>query len=229
MASSTKHVRRPMAAGERATAAERAGAALAILSLAGALMLIALNVVLRIGAVALGLAGLLVCVTASWYVVARRGTARVLAAIAALIGLGALVAGLVLTVINGWIVVAAAGLGAISVLSARYALRRTPKAIRSAGQSRAKAAAKAKAKAAAAGLDGDAPVLIMNLKSGGGKAEQFRLADECVARGVRPIILQRGDDLVALAEDAVTKRRQGDRDGRGRRLTGRRRLGRGQV
>ena len=34
------------------------------------------------------------------------------------------------------------------------------------------------------------PVLIMNLKSGGGKAEKFKLADECRARGIEPVVLQ---------------------------------------
>ena len=41
------------------------------------------------------------------------------------------------------------------------------------------------------------PVLIMNLKSGGGKAEKFNLADECRARGIEPVVLQPGDDLLA--------------------------------
>jgi diacylglycerol kinase family enzyme len=47
------------------------------------------------------------------------------------------------------------------------------------------------------------PVLIMNLKSGGGKAEKFRLADECRKRGIEPIVLQPGDDLLRLAEGAI--------------------------
>ncbi len=46
-------------------------------------------------------------------------------------------------------------------------------------------------------------VLIMNLKSGGGKAEKFHLVDECRARGIEPIVLQRGDDLLQLARDAI--------------------------
>ncbi len=196
MASSTMQVGGGPAARERASLPERAGAVLAILSLAGALVLVALNVVLRVGAVVLALAGLLACVTACWYIVARRGAVRVLATAAALIALGALIAGLVLTVISGWIVLAVAGLGVISVLSARYALRRTPKAIRSASRN-------VGARAARADQDRAAPVLIMNLKSGGGKAEQFGLADECTARGIRPVILEPGDDLIALAEDAV--------------------------
>ncbi|HEX2318577.1 MAG TPA: diacylglycerol kinase family protein [Streptosporangiaceae bacterium] len=201
MAGSTRLASRMSADRQRPSLPERAGAIVSMLCLALALLVLALNAVLRIAAVVLALAGLLACVTACWYVVARRGAVRFLASLAALIALGAFIAGLVLTVISGWIVLAVAALGVISVLSARYALGRTPKAIRSAGRSARAKVAKAKAKVA--GLDGTAPVLIMNLKSGGGKAEQFRLADECVARGIRPVILQRGDDLVALAEEAV--------------------------
>jgi diacylglycerol kinase family enzyme len=49
------------------------------------------------------------------------------------------------------------------------------------------------------------PVLIMNLKSGGGKAEKFKLADECRARGIEPVVLQPGDDLLELAEAAIAR------------------------
>ncbi|MGN6792015.1 MAG: diacylglycerol/lipid kinase family protein [Streptosporangiaceae bacterium] len=201
MASSTGVASRTSADRQRPSFLERAGAIVSIICLALALIVLALNAVLRIGAVVLALAGLLACVTASWYVVSRRGAVRWLAAVAALVALGAFIAGLVLTVISVWIVLAVAVLGIISVLSARYALGRTPRAIRSATRSAMAKAAKAKAEAA--GLAGEAPVLIMNLKSGGGKAEQCGLADECVARGIRPIVLKRGDDLVALAERAV--------------------------
>jgi diacylglycerol kinase family enzyme len=45
--------------------------------------------------------------------------------------------------------------------------------------------------------------LIMNLKSGGGKAEKFHLVDECTTRGIEPIVLQPGDDLLRLAHDAI--------------------------
>ena len=47
------------------------------------------------------------------------------------------------------------------------------------------------------------PVLFMNPKSGGGRAERFHLADEARARGIEPIELQRGDDLWKLVRDAV--------------------------
>ena len=45
----------------------------------------------------------------------------------------------------------------------------------------------------------------MNLKSGGGKAEKFHLVDECRARGIEPVVLQRGDDLLQLARDAIDR------------------------
>jgi diacylglycerol kinase family enzyme len=49
------------------------------------------------------------------------------------------------------------------------------------------------------------PVLIMNPMSGGGKVEKFDVARECRRRGIEPIVLSRGDDLVQLAEDAIAR------------------------
>jgi diacylglycerol kinase family enzyme len=51
---------------------------------------------------------------------------------------------------------------------------------------------------------GDA-VLLINPRSGGGKAERTDLAQECRARGVDPMVLGPGEDPVALAEDAVAR------------------------
>jgi diacylglycerol kinase family enzyme len=48
-------------------------------------------------------------------------------------------------------------------------------------------------------------VLLMNAKSGGGKVERFDLAGECVRRGIEPVLLAPGDDLRALAENAVAR------------------------
>ena len=48
-------------------------------------------------------------------------------------------------------------------------------------------------------------VLIMNLKSGGGKAEKFHLEDECRTRGIEPVVLRKGDDLLELARDAADR------------------------
>jgi diacylglycerol kinase family enzyme len=228
-------------AAPRASVSERLSALVALFSVAAALLLLAMNMALRIGAFTLALLGLLACVTACWYVVARRGLIRVLGMLAAVIALGVTVAGLVLTVVSVWVVIAIAGLAVISVFSARHALRRTPKAIRSRSEraESAESAGRLSGHPGGAGVNGhpmdsrldrrqvgatadgggersDAggqgaaggrgrvePVLIMNLKSGGGKAERFHLVDECRARGIRPVVLQPGDDLIALAEDAV--------------------------
>ncbi|HET6495620.1 MAG TPA: diacylglycerol kinase family protein, partial [Thermoleophilia bacterium] len=51
--------------------------------------------------------------------------------------------------------------------------------------------------------------LIMNLKSGGGKAERFHLPKECRARGIEPIVLAWGDGLLQLAHDAEESRARG--------------------
>ena len=47
------------------------------------------------------------------------------------------------------------------------------------------------------------PVLFLNPKSGGGKAERFSVAAEARARGMQPIELGRGDDLERLVREAV--------------------------
>jgi diacylglycerol kinase family enzyme len=49
------------------------------------------------------------------------------------------------------------------------------------------------------------PVLFYNPRSGGGKAERFRLAEEARARGIEPIKLRPGDDLERLVRDAVDR------------------------
>jgi diacylglycerol kinase family enzyme len=46
-------------------------------------------------------------------------------------------------------------------------------------------------------------VLLINPKSGGGKAEHFDLTGEARKRGVEPVLLEPGDDLLELAERAL--------------------------
>jgi hypothetical protein len=47
------------------------------------------------------------------------------------------------------------------------------------------------------------PVLIFNPRSGGGKAERFHVAEEARRRGIEPIELSPGTDLVELVDDAI--------------------------
>jgi diacylglycerol kinase family enzyme len=49
------------------------------------------------------------------------------------------------------------------------------------------------------------PVLLMNLRSGGGKAGRFGLAELCRESGIEPVILNPGDDLRQRAADAVSR------------------------
>ncbi len=49
------------------------------------------------------------------------------------------------------------------------------------------------------------PVLFYNPKSGGGKAERFKLADEARARGIEPTELKLGDDLETLVRAAIDR------------------------
>jgi diacylglycerol kinase family enzyme len=48
-------------------------------------------------------------------------------------------------------------------------------------------------------------VLIINPRSGGGKAERFNLLEEASKRSVEPVVLEPGDDLTQLARRAVSR------------------------
>ena len=49
----------------------------------------------------------------------------------------------------------------------------------------------------------DRPVLIVNPTSGGGTASRYDLVGQCRARGIEPVVFERGDDLAALAAAAI--------------------------
>lgn len=50
----------------------------------------------------------------------------------------------------------------------------------------------------------ESPALIINRWSGDGKAERYGLAAEAEKAGIRTIMLERGDDLIQLAHDAIS-------------------------
>jgi diacylglycerol kinase family enzyme len=162
-------------------------AAVSLLTVLVAAGLLLIGVVVHIAAVLVALACLLICVTAGWYVVSRRGVIRAADLAVMAVAVAGLAASLVFADLNLLALLAVIAASVVSVASARHALRTPPRhhylAARPGRAVR--------------------PVLIMNLKSGGGKAERFRLADECVKRGIEPVILHPGDDLRQLAEDAV--------------------------
>ncbi len=48
------------------------------------------------------------------------------------------------------------------------------------------------------------PVLFVNPRSGGGKAQRYDLVAQCRARGIEPVVMKEGDDLASLAAVAVS-------------------------
>jgi diacylglycerol kinase family enzyme len=177
----------------RPTATERLVAVAALVALAGAAAALLAGAIRNWYAIAAALVAILVAVTAGWYAVSRHGPARVAALIFVAAGLALLVTALVIANLQPLRIALTMVLAAVSVACARVALHRT---------GRARLAAQRMAPSAA---HPSHPVLIMNPKSGGGKAERFRLADACRARGIEPVILRQGDDLVRLAEDAIAR------------------------
>lgn len=134
---------------------------------------------------------LLIAITSAWVAATRTGAIRLVSAAAA-VGALALGTAAVLTA-DGWGVgiIPVAILLAGSTACGRYALHRDPAALKALPTPGTPVPAARKA------------VLIMNLKSGGGKAEKFELEDECRRRGIEPVVLRPGDDLLDLAQQAV--------------------------
>jgi diacylglycerol kinase family enzyme len=137
---------------------------------------------------------LLVCSAAIWLALTRRGRRRAAgAALATLSGIG-----LIAVLVANWqgvvVLVALLLLLAVYGLAARYALART-------GQTAVGGVAGALMPVGTAG----SAVLIINLRSGGGKADRFDLAARARGRGIEPVILQPGDDLLGLAESAIAR------------------------
>jgi diacylglycerol kinase family enzyme len=142
----------------------------------------------------LAFALVLVASAAIWVALTRHGIRKAIAVVLALCA----AAGLVVVLILNWHgVVVLLALSLLLVLfgaSARYALGRTEET--STGDARVTVVSPRAAHAAA---------LIINLRSGGGKAGRFDLAKEAERRGIEPTVLQPGDDLLELAQSAVAR------------------------
>jgi diacylglycerol kinase family enzyme len=170
----------------------RIAAAVAVLALAAALVVVAMAAFRNLGLLVLTLVLVALAVMAGWTALVNRGTRRVLAAALAVVLLVATVVLLVVAALQ----IDASAIGRavllvvlvlVSVGAARVALGDDltgPRTGRQVGPARR-------------------GVLLMNPRSGGGKVVRFHLEDEAQRRGIRPIVLHPGDDLRALAEEAV--------------------------
>ena len=180
---STDHV-----AHRRPTSTQRAASVVALVALAASVALVAIGAAASWLAILLAVAGVLLAVLAGWSAIAHHGAHRRLAAAVAFGGVVVLVAGLVALDLDAGRTVAVLALVGICVGSARVALRRDESA-----------------DDLTPAPPANHPVLLINPRSGGGKAGQVHLVDECRARGIEAVVLQPGDDLRALAEDAITR------------------------
>jgi diacylglycerol kinase family enzyme len=148
---------------------------------------------LPVAVLAVGL--VLLANAAIWFALTERGALRALgAAVTVLAG-----AGLIVVLVTHWqgllVLAVLLLLLALFGLAARYALGRSGEA--ALGSMTA-------AKVVPVGAAGSG-ALIINPKSGGGKAERFDLAGEARRRGIEPIVLEPGDDLLELAESAIAR------------------------
>ena len=139
---------------------QRLSALGALVSLIVSAGLALIGIALHLLAILIVTAGLLICVTSSWYVVSRRGARRIIALCVAAAALAGMIAGLVFAHINWLLLLAIVVLAALSVALARHALHRTVRDLRS------------KSVKAHRAQRPEQAVLIMNPKSGGGKAER---------------------------------------------------------
>jgi diacylglycerol kinase family enzyme len=171
----------------RPSGSRRAAAAVALAALVAALLYLAFSALNRWYVLLASVFSLGVAVIAVWYILSRRGVARAVAS--GIAALALLVFAVVVIASESFIVLAVGlGLAALSIGAASYALSPA-------------GAGNALERAPGARH----PVLLMNPRSGGGKAERFRLADLCRQRNIEPIVLRPGDDLRQLAEDAVAR------------------------
>lgn len=128
-----------------------------------------------------------------WFAATRHTGLRVLGF---LVAGGAVAAILVLTITasaHGLVILLIVVVLALSSLCARYALRRDRTSLR-----------EAEVPGTPVG-PAHHGVLIINPKSGGGKGEEFHLVDEARARGIEPVLLEPGKDLLQLARDAIER------------------------
>ncbi len=172
----------------RPTRKQRVAAGVAFGAHAAASVYLAVAAAAAWDVVMVSIAALATLVVAAWFALSRRGRVRVLAVAVAAVAL--VVFTVVLVVSEALLVlVVALLLAAACAAAARVALR-SPAAPSAAGASAPRPRH---------------PVLIMNMRSGGGKAEKSALDERCRERGIEPLVLTPGSDVLGLAKDAISR------------------------
>ena len=179
-------------AGVRPTAQQRAAAIASIALVAIVVVATVAEITDDPGRVLTHLALLAILVEGLWVALTRVATARLLGtaiAVAAAIGIGVALFGAegrlaVSLAIRVVLLVASVGL-------AKYALGTTVRSLKAADVSGTSVSPAARG------------VLFINLKSGGGRAEQLNIVDECRRRGIEPVVLEPGQDWFQRVRDTA--------------------------
>ncbi len=179
---------RPTAPGFRRRAAAFAAIALVVLVVA----ITAWRIVDDLRRLVLQAPLLIVAVGAAWYGVTRTGDRR---RVGIAVSVGAIVGFLAFAFVEGWVAFGLA-LARIVMLSAawwlgRYALEHDSATMRASPPAGGPVAPTSR------------PILIVNPRSGDGKAERTGLVAACEDRGIRVVMLEPGSDLRSLAEAAI--------------------------
>jgi diacylglycerol kinase family enzyme len=171
-------------------AARRLSAVVALLAPAAVLVVNVAVLLRRPLELAAAVGCLSVAVGASAYSITRTGARRVLAAALAVLALAVAVA-LLVTAGGLRVLVLVVGLSVVAATAAKHGLGRDLAALKQSPTPGVPVGPAAR------------PVLLLNPKSGGGKVERYGLVEEARRRGIEPVLLGPGDDLLRLAEAAV--------------------------
>lgn len=174
----------------RVSITRRLSAVATFLAAAALAALVAIDLITHVLLILASLLSLGIAVSAGAYAITRRRLRRIAAVILVLL---ALAAPLALVAIYGSALELLLLLVLLVVirLAARYALGRGMSALKSGPTPGTRVGPAAR------------PVLIMNPRSGDGKAERLGLAEEASRRGIPTVLLRPGDDLEELALQAV--------------------------
>ena len=176
-----------MAVTDRDRLVARFAAWLALVAAAGVVAALVALVVRNVVTLLLVLAAVCVAAALGWVALTRHGTTRF---VAAGLAVAALVGGAVTMIIRGAIdeLVVFLVAGVVFAVATRHAIRLSRR------QELPSARPPPRPEKA---------VLLMNPRSGGGKVERFELVLEAKRRGIDPVLLGPGDDLLALAREAA--------------------------
>ena len=189
---SPKHLTRARlgrgATAPHSTSRARLAAVIALMAAVGVVAVVVSAVAEDLGALLAPVVCVFVIAFSGWFVLIRRGLARLLGVPGLVLGL----AGFITFVGENWAtLLVLIGVVALFGFAGRYAVGHDRTTMHRVWQN-ARPAPRA-----------GRGVLIINPQSGGGKAERFNLTEEARKRGVEPLLLERDDDLRELATQAI--------------------------